>query len=73
MAAMKLSPLEAAMTLLLLLPLEMATKLEVEKDMFVLKKMVSACNSLQRLKRDLRGSTLRCAAYPSFRTKLWEL
>ena len=32
------------------------------------KKMVSACDSLQRLKRDLRGSPLRCAAYPSFRT-----
>ena len=55
MAAMKLSPLEAAMTLLLLLLLEMATRLEVLKDMFVLKKMVSACDSLLRFKERSKG------------------
>ena len=43
--------------LLLLLPLEMATRMEVEKGMFVLKKMVSAHDSLLGLKRDLRGLT----------------
>ena len=38
MAAIKLLPLEAVMTLLLLLPLEMATRLVLEKDMVCSKK-----------------------------------
>ena len=54
MAAMKLSPLEVAMTLLLLLPLEMATRLEVVKDMVCSEKDgISTRFSSEILKREI--------------------